>query len=76
MPQAFLSSASGKVFEPWNSDAYEIMDCSLNHPDTERNKVIKGQKSLSFYTHHQGFETAQNNVTRVYILSYDTIIRS
>ena len=62
--------------EPWNSAAYGIMDCNLNHLAKERNGAIKGQKSLSFYTHPQGFEQAENCITRVYILLYDTIIKS
>lgn len=31
-------------------------------------------KSLSFYI--QGFEQAENCITRVYVLTYDTIIKS
>lgn len=31
---------------------------------------------MHFYAHPEGFETAKKHVTIVYILSYDTIIKS
>lgn len=65
-----------RYFEPWNTAAYGTMDSNLNHLARDGNGAIEGQKSLSFYTHPQGFEQAENCVTRVYILSYDTIIKS
>ena len=82
MPQAggfskpFSLVLQERYFEPWNSAAYGIMDCNLNHLARDRYAVIKGQKSLSFYTHPHGFEQAENYITGVYILSYDTIIKS
>lgn len=45
-----------RYFEPWNSAAYGVMDYNLNHLARETNGAIKGQKTMSFYTHSQGFE--------------------